>query len=122
MPELRIPGRLCLIRCVSAEGSMLSGTRLMFVHAPLQGRLTKEDVDLRMIKALADLPGDRGMEAVDRFSGSSLETVRSKTGFMVRRPFALLLSSRWLGHVPPDGLFRCVSRTSPMFMNTPGSS
>jgi len=51
----------------------------------LQGRLTKEDVDLRMIKALADLPGDRGMEAVDRFSGSSLETVRSKTGFMVRR-------------------------------------
>ena len=51
----------------------------------VQGRLTKEDVDLRMIKALADLPGDRGMEAVDRFSGSSLETVRSKTGFMVRR-------------------------------------
>ena len=37
-----------------------------------------------MIKALADLPGDRGLEAVDRFSSSSLETVRSKTGFMVR--------------------------------------
>jgi len=48
-------------------------------------------VDLRMIKALADLPGDRGMEAVDRFSGSSLETVRSKTGFMVRAPLASLL-------------------------------
>lgn len=51
-----------------------------------QGRLSKEDVDLRMLKALADLPGERGLEAVDRFSSSSLETVRSKTGFMVRAP------------------------------------
>lgn len=39
-----------------------------------------------MLKALADLPGERGLEAVDRFSSSSLETVRSKTGFMVRAP------------------------------------
>lgn len=38
---------------------------------------------MRMLKSLAELPGDRGLEAVDRFSSSSLETVRSKTGFMV---------------------------------------
>ena len=39
---------------------------------------------MRMLKSLAELPGERGLEAVERFSGSSLETVRSKTGFMVR--------------------------------------
>ena len=54
------------------------------MHRRVQGRLTKEDVDVRMLKALSDLPGERGLEAVDRFSSSSLETVRSKTGFMVR--------------------------------------
>ena len=67
---------------------------------PLQGRLTKEDVDLRMIKALADLPGDRGLEAVDRFSSSSLETVRSKTGFMVRVDLSRLNHSPMTAHDP----------------------
>ncbi len=46
--------------------------------------LTKEDVDARMVRALADLPSDLGMEAVEKFATSNLETVRSKTGFMVR--------------------------------------
>ena len=58
-----------------------------------------------MLKALADLPGERGLEAVDRFSSSSLETVRSKTGFMVRapitRPYTLQGSDR-VQWVTPD--------------------
>ena len=36
-----------------------------------------------MCRALADLPSDLGLEAVDKFSMASLDTVRSKTGFMV---------------------------------------
>ena len=51
-------------------------------HA-LQGRLKKDDIDARMAKALADLPSDLGLEAVDKFSAANLDTVRSKTGFMV---------------------------------------
>jgi hypothetical protein len=37
-----------------------------------------------MLKALADLPVDLGVEAVDKFAMASLDTIRSKTGFMVR--------------------------------------
>lgn len=51
-----------------------------------QGRLTKEDVDMRMCKTLADMPSDLALEAVDKFAMASLDTVRSKTGFMVRQP------------------------------------
>ena len=36
-----------------------------------------------MAKALGDLPSDLGLEAVDKFSMANLDTVRSKTGFMV---------------------------------------
>lgn len=43
-----------------------------------------------MLKSLADLPSDLGLEAVEKFGMASLETVRSKTGFMAR-PLALLL-------------------------------
>ncbi len=50
----------------------------------MQGRLADIDVDQRMIKALADLPSDLGLEAVEKFATSNLESVRSKTGFMVR--------------------------------------
>ena len=49
-----------------------------------QGRLRKEDIDSRMLKSLADLPSDLGLEAVEKFGMASLETVRSKTGFMAR--------------------------------------
>ncbi len=49
----------------------------------MQGRLTKEDVDMRMCKTLADMPSDLALEAVDKFAMASLDTVRSKTGFMV---------------------------------------
>lgn len=45
--------------------------------------MKKEDIDARMAKALADLPSDLGQEAVDKFSMANLDTVRSKTGFMV---------------------------------------
>ena len=55
-------------------------------HA-FQGRLRKDDIDARMAKALADLPSDLGLEAVDKFSMANLDTVRSKTGFMVGHPF-----------------------------------
>lgn len=51
-----------------------------------QGRLTKEDVDMRMCKTLADMPSDLALEAVDKFAMASLDTVRSKTGFMVGQP------------------------------------
>ncbi len=51
-----------------------------------QGRLSMDDVDARMIKALADLPSDLGLEAVDKFANAHLDTVRSKTGFMVLSP------------------------------------
>lgn len=37
-----------------------------------------------MLKSLADLPSDLGLEAVEKFGMASLETVRSKTGFMAR--------------------------------------
>lgn len=48
-----------------------------------QGRLAREDIDVRMCKALADLPTDQGLEAVDKFASANLDSVRSKTGFMV---------------------------------------
>ncbi|KAK9836169.1 hypothetical protein WJX81_006506 [Elliptochloris bilobata] len=47
------------------------------------GRLKKDDIDSRMLKSLADLPSDLGLEAVEKFGMASLETVRSKTGFMM---------------------------------------
>lgn len=49
----------------------------------MQGRISKNDIDARMLKALADLPVDLGIEAVDKFAMASLDSVRSKTGFMV---------------------------------------
>ena len=49
----------------------------------MQGRLRKDDIDARMAKALSDLPSELGLEAVDKFSMANLDTVRSKTGFMV---------------------------------------
>ncbi|BDA47365.1 probable heterogeneous nuclear ribonucleoprotein Q at N-terminal half [Coccomyxa sp. Obi] len=47
------------------------------------GRISKNDVDARMLKALADLPVDLGCEAVEKFAMASLDSVRSKTGFMM---------------------------------------
>ena len=49
-----------------------------------QGRINKLDIDARMLKALADLPVDLGIEAIDKFAMASLDSIRSKTGFMVR--------------------------------------
>ena len=68
-------------------------------HMPcVQGRITKNDIDARMLKALADLPVDLGIEAIDKFAMASLDSVRSKTGFMVRRlplPCGLLDMLLW---------------------------
>ena len=45
---------------------------------------------MRMCKTLADMPSDLALEAVDKFAMASLDTVRSKTGFMVSaKPFIL---------------------------------
>ncbi len=49
----------------------------------VQGRISKSDIDARMLKALADLPVDLGIEAIDKFAMASLDSIRSKTGFMV---------------------------------------
>ncbi len=49
----------------------------------VQGRINKSDIDARMLKALADLPVDLGIEAIDKFAMASLDSIRSKTGFMV---------------------------------------
>ena len=40
-----------------------------------------------MCKALNELPTELGIEAVDKFSMSNLDNVRSKTGFMVNISF-----------------------------------
>lgn len=42
-----------------------------------------------MLKALADLPVDLGIEAVEKFAMASLDSVRSKTGFMVIHMFII---------------------------------
>ncbi|CAL5224723.1 g7455 [Coccomyxa viridis] len=47
------------------------------------GRISKSDIDARMLKALADLPVDLGIEAIDKFAMASLDSIRSKTGFMM---------------------------------------
>lgn len=52
----------------------------------VQGRISKTDIDARMLKALADLPVDLGIEAIDKFAMASLDSIRSKTGFMVSLP------------------------------------
>ena len=49
----------------------------------MQRRLEREDLDARMCKALSELPSDLGLEAVEKFATANLDTVRSKTGFMV---------------------------------------
>ena len=57
---------------------------MLLLHA--QGRIGKNDIDARMLKALADLPVDLGIEAIDKFAMASLDSIRSKTGFMVLCP------------------------------------
>ena len=53
----------------------------------LQGLLSKEDLHVNMCDALANLPTDLGIEAIETFSRrASSEPVRNKTGFMVRLP------------------------------------
>lgn len=56
----------------------------------MQGRINKGDIDARMLKALADLPVDLGIEAIDKFAMASLDSIRSKTGFMVGSDAQLL--------------------------------
>lgn len=60
------------------------------IDLALQGKLSNTEVDQRMVKALSDLPSDLGLEAVDKFATSNLESVRSKTGFMVGAPLQCL--------------------------------
>ena len=57
---------------------------------PLQRRIREDDIDPRMCKALNELPVHLGIEGVDKFAMANLDTVRSKTGFMVY-PFSHLM-------------------------------
>lgn len=70
------------------------------MRVSLQGKLSNEDVDQRMIKTLADLNTELGLEAIEKFASSNLETVRSKTGFMmgiIRRVGEAIIPPRmWL--------------------------
>ena len=51
----------------------------------MQGLLSREDLHVNMCDALANLPTDLGIEAIETFSRrASTEPVRNKTGFMVR--------------------------------------
>ena len=46
--------------------------------------MTKEDLHVNMCDALANLPTDLGIEAIETFSRrAGSEPVRNKTGFMV---------------------------------------
>ena len=54
---------------------------------------------MRMCKTLADMPSDLALEAVDKFAMASLDTVRSKTGFMVSGPWSCLHRHR--SHIGP---------------------
>lgn len=47
------------------------------------GRLRRSEIDMRMCRALSDLPSDLGVEAVEKFSIANLDHIRSKTGFMM---------------------------------------
>lgn len=60
----------------------------------LQGLLSKEDLHVNMCDALANLPTDLGLEAIETFSRrASSEPVRNKTGFMVELHPDLLFHS-----------------------------
>ena len=69
-----------------------------------------------MIKTLAELNTDLGLEAIEKFASSNLETVRSKTGFMmgiIRRvgdplrssPLRSFLCHSLCHFVPATGIF-----------------
>ncbi|KAK9809709.1 hypothetical protein WJX73_008415 [Symbiochloris irregularis] len=47
------------------------------------GRLAKGDIDGRMAKSLSDLPTNLALEAIEKFAVANLDTVRSKTGFLM---------------------------------------
>ena len=56
--------------------------------APLpspQGKIKREAVDQRMVRALADMPAELAEEAVSRYARSVDEHVRNPQGFMVRQ-------------------------------------
>jgi hypothetical protein len=69
----------------------------------VQRRIREDDIDPRMCKALNELPIDLGIEGVEKFSMANLDTVRSKTGFMVP-PF----------HLPPMGLLGLIFTPGPV--------
>lgn len=72
----------------------------------MQGKLTNEDVDQRMVKTLGDLSESLGLEAIDKFAGSNLDTVRSRTGFMmgiIKRVDMEARGGPMMGRPPPYG-------------------
>lgn len=72
-----------VVACHMSVWKQLCCPRTKGGNTVLQGRINKTDIDARMLKALADLPVDLGIEAIDKFAMASLDSIRSKTGFMV---------------------------------------
>lgn len=48
-----------------------------------KGILEKEDVDMRMCRALSEASPELALEALSKFSKADLKTVRSKTGYLL---------------------------------------
>lgn len=70
---------------VAADTKVCVSLQLILLVCLLQGLLSKEDLHVNMCDALANLPTDLGIEAIETFSRrASSEPVRNKTGFMVR--------------------------------------
>ncbi len=57
--------------------------RTVFLRLMDEGRLRKGDLESRVATTLRDLPLDLALAAVDRYAAAHLESVRSKTGFMI---------------------------------------
>ena len=47
------------------------------------GRLKSGDLESRVTSAMRDLPTDLALDAIERYQQANLETIRSKTGFMM---------------------------------------
>lgn len=49
----------------------------------VEGRLKESDFDQRMCRALGKLSSGQAIEAIDKFANTDMDTIRSKTGYMI---------------------------------------
>lgn len=74
---------MCVHRCMSISVLLRRQLLLPTPRSP-QGKIKREAVDQRMVRALADMPAELAEEAVSRYARSVDEHVRNPQGFMVR--------------------------------------